>query len=173
VTLDDCFQLGYITKPHGLKGEVNIFIDSDLPKNYSKLESVFVNLHEELVPFFIQSIRIHGQKATIKFESIDSQEQASELKGQTLHLPVTLLPPLSGKKFYYHEITGFIVIDQHQKEIGRIKEVLSYPNQDLLVVQNGGNEVLIPVNNEIVQKIDRKNKTIDVLLPEGLLDIYL
>jgi len=173
VILDDCFQLGYITKAHGLKGEVDIYIDSDFPENYNKMESVFVNIHDELVPFFVQYIRLRGQKATIKLESIDQQGQANELKGKTLHLPLTSLPPLTGKKFYYHEVIDFTVVDQNKTEVGKIKQIQSYPNQDLMVVLNDTKEVLIPVNNEIIQKVDRNKKILHVLLPDGLLDIYL
>ena len=56
VNIDECFELGYIIKPHRLNGAVDIYLDTDFPEDYKKLESLFVNLRQKLVPFFIDSI---------------------------------------------------------------------------------------------------------------------
>jgi len=173
VVVDECFQLGYIIKPHGLKGEVDIFIDSDFPDNYRKLESVFVSVRDSLIPFFIESIQIRGQKAIVKFEDVDAVEKAKELKSHTLHLPLTLLPALSGKKFYFHEVLGYLVIDKTEGEIGLIKQIFNYPNQDFIVIMKDEKEILIPINDEIISQVDRADQIIRVELPAGLLDIYL
>lgn len=173
MVVDECFQLGYIIKPHGLKGEVDIFIDSDFPDNYRKLESVFVSVRDSLIPFFIESIQIRGQKAIVKFEDVDAVEKATELKSHTLHLPLTLLPSLSGNKFYFHEVLGYLVIDKTEGEIGLIKQIFNYPNQDFIVIMKDEKEILIPINDEIISQVDRADQIIRVELPAGLLDIYL
>jgi 16S rRNA processing protein RimM len=173
VTVDECFQLGYIIKPHGLKGEVDIFIDSDFPDNYTELESVFVSNHDTLIPFFIEYIQVRGQKAIVKFEEIDAVEQSSELKGNTLHLPLSNLPPLVGNEFYFHEVLGFHVLDKKEGDIGPIHQILNYPNQDFMVILKETKEILIPINNDIITEVDKLNRTMSVDLPEGLLDIYL
>ena len=170
---DDCFQLGYVIKPHGLKGEVDIFIDSDFPDSYENMESVFVKLHESLVPFFIEKIRISGEKATVKFENLHTLEEASELKSCTLHLPLEQLPKLDGNKFYFHEVTGFEVIDAQYGAIGKVEKFYDYPGQDFMAVIHKGKEILIPVNDNIITEVNRNEKHLKVTLPEGLLEIYL
>ena len=70
--VDDCYQLGYIVKPHGLKGEVQIFIDSDDPQAYQNLELVFVQQGQQLVPFFIESI---SKLLSLKFIKITGSEK--------------------------------------------------------------------------------------------------
>ena len=90
-----------------------------------------------------------------------------------MHLPLTLLPALSGNKFYFHEVLGYQVIDKLEGEIGLIKQIFNYPNQDFIVIMKDEKEILIPINNEIISKVDRVNQLISVELPAGLLDIYL
>ncbi len=170
---DDCFQLGYVIKPHGLQGEVDIFIDSDFPASYKEMESVFVNFHGNLVPFFIENIRLNGDRATIRFKTIDSIEQAQELKSCTLHLPLDLLPSLEGNNFYFHEVTGFEVVDKKHGNIGVVEKFYNYPGQDFMAIIHNGKEVLVPVNNDIIEEVNREKNQIIVNLPEGLLEIYL
>ena len=170
---DDCFELGYIIKKHGLQGEVSILLDTDYPENYINMESVFVEIQQKLVPFFIESISINGDKAIVKFEEIDSVEQSEDMKGFKLFLPLSQLPPLSGKDFYFHEVLGFSVEEKNAGPIGIIKDVFDASAQHLFAIDYNGREILIPVTDEIIVEIDRENKSMLVSLPEGLLDIYL
>lgn len=170
---DACFELGYITKAHGLQGEVVVFLDTDHPENYIELESVFVEVEQRLVPFFIESLSATGDKAILKFEDVDSLEDATALKGCALFLPLSALPPLEGKSFYFHEVIGFTLNDSGFGPVGTIKDVLDANAQYLFAVDHKSLEVLVPVNDYIINSIDRDNQTINVTLPEGLLDIYL
>ncbi len=172
MNLDDCFQLGYVVKAHGLKGAVQIYLDVDSPTAYKKLESVFIREGDMLVPFFIQYISINGNKAIVEFEDSETREQAEDLAGSELFLPLSFLPPLTGKKFYFHEVIGY-KIQEGEKEIGTIAQVYEFPTQNLFGVESAEKEVLIPINDDIIQKVDRSNQTISVVLPEGLLDLYL
>src|SRR6187200_2347240 len=107
MNVENCFVLGYITKPHGISGEVQAHFEAESPKEYSELESVFVEINKKLIPFFIDSISINKSKAIIKFEDVDSVEEASEFAGKKLFLPVEALPELEEDQFYYHDIIGF------------------------------------------------------------------
>lgn len=171
--VDDCYQLGYIIKPHGLKGQVGIFLDVDLPENYKSLESVYVEVNNKLIPYFIDKIVIKKDKAVIKLEEVDDISQAESLKGKPLYLPLSTLPPLKGNKFYYHEVIHFNVVDKINGDLGMVTSIYSFPNQDLLAVDYREKEILIPINDHIIYNIDRVEKIIEVDLPEGLLDIYI
>lgn len=173
MNIDACYQLGYVIKKHGTHGEVSVFIDADFPEEYSELESVFVEINKKLVPFFIESIQIRGNKATIKFEDIDDQESASDLKSCAVYLPLSTLPKLGDDQFYYHEIKGYEIEDGVHGKLGLIVDVVTTTKQDLIVVDHHGKEVLIPVNDEIIGAVDHENKLLKVSLPDGLLDVYL
>lgn len=171
--IDECFQLGYVIKRHGLSGEVSILLDVDIPQAYQELESVFVEINDKLVPFFIESLSLKGNKAIVRFEDVDTADQAESLRGHKLFLPLKALPGLGEGQFYYHDIIGYQVVDAASGVVGEVKDVYASPNQDLLAVDYQGKEILIPINDEIVQKADHTAREVRVTLPEGLLDIYL
>ena len=108
----------------------------------------------------------------IKFEGVDSEKEAKELLKKDLFLPLDMLPKLEGNQFYYHEVTGFSVIDQFDTKIGTIKTVNDSGPQPLFVIDSNGNEILIPIHDDFIKELDRKSKRIFLDLPEGLLDIF-
>ncbi len=171
--LDDCFELGYIVKPHGTRGEVQVFLDVDDPAEYLEMESVFVAYGQDLVPFFIEHIKKAGKNIVIKFDEINTVEKAEELRSLQLFLPLDFLPELSEDQFYYHEIIQFDVRDEKLGVLGKVKEVYLKGNQDLIVMEYKGSEILIPVTDEVVTSVDKQARCIFVDLPDGLLDIYL
>lgn len=171
---DDFYYLGKILKPHGNKGHVLVLLDVDDPDDYAGLDTVYLDLHGERVPFFIESFELkHNRKAALRFEDFTSPEDAEALKGLEMYLPAKALPKLKGNRFYYHEIKGFRVNDMKYGEIGVVREVLEMPQQPLLQVMHGGKEILIPVVDEIIRKIDRRRRILTIDAPEGLIGIYL
>lgn len=174
MTISECYYLGKITKLVGTKGELVFFLDVDDTTPYRNLQSVFINLYGDLVPFFIQDIRFkHNNSAVVQLADMDSAEQAEMLLNKELYLPLSSLPKLKGDQFYYHEINGYSVIDENHGNIGTIDQVLEYPHQAIFSIRFNEKEILIPVADEIIQKLDRKSKIIYVKAPEGLIDIYL
>lgn len=170
----DCFYLGVITRTQGIKGNVSIYLDVDRPENYSDMESVFVEINKSLVPFFITYIQVRNRnQAIVKFEGIDTEPDASKMINCQLFLPAEVLPALEGNKFYYHEITGYNVIDTIHGPIGHVTEVLDYTNNALLQLNFNGKEILIPIRDEVIHGIDREQRTISITAPAGLVDIYL
>ncbi len=170
--VDDCYQLGYVIKTHGLRGEVQLFLDVDDPSEYTELESMFVMQKQALVPFFLEYIQVSGKKAIGKFEDIDSIESASELVACEIYLPLNNLPELEEGQYYFHQLVGMTMMEG-DKEIGKVLEVYEASAQNLISVDHQGKEVLVPILDEIIQKVDREKKEVQVKLPEGLLDIYL
>jgi 16S rRNA processing protein RimM len=167
------FELGAIAKPHGIKGALHVFLDVDDPYEYENLTSVFVQEGQELVPYFIEDIQIKSNLNLIQFEGIDSVDKAKHMVGKKLFLPVSFLPKLKDNQFYYHEIIGFQVEDLNLGKLGIIKEVVSLGSQDVVIMVYQNREVLIPLIDEIIPKINKKEKSINTVLPEGLLEIYL
>ncbi|MFY0651051.1 MAG: 16S rRNA processing protein RimM [Cyclobacteriaceae bacterium] len=170
--VEDCYQLGYVTKTHGLKGELQIFLDVDFPEQYKNLESMFVLRNNALVPFFLEYIQINGNKALLKIDEINDIEEARPLISSEVYLPLSFLPELENDQFYYHELIGFELLDG-DKTIGTVKNVYDLPNQDLIEVDHNGKEVLVPLNDEVITKVDKQAMQVIAKLPDGLLEIYL
>ncbi len=170
---ENCFELGYLTKPHGLSGEIQAILDSETPEYYENMESVFVEINKKLIPFFIESISISGKKAIIKFEDIKSPDEAVGFAGKKLYLPLEFLPALEDDQFYYHEIINYKVTDKRLGPLGKVESVVENPGHDLIIMQYLNREVIIPLNDDIVYKVDHDNSTILVDLPDGLLELYM
>ena len=171
---EDCFFLGKIVSKHSYRGEVLIKLDTDEPQIYENMESVFVALGNSLVPFFIEKSRLHKSSLLrVQFEEIKSEEEADKIMGSELYLPLELLPKLSGNQFYYHEIIGFRLEDEQHGFIGTITGVNDNTSQVLIEAEKEGKQLLIPISDDIIKKVDRDNRQIHVRTPEGLVDLYL
>lgn len=170
--IDDCFYLGRVTKPWGVKGQMVIFLDVDAPEEYLGLDSAFVEVKGNLVPHFFHIDGLNDNKAVVTFEDLDP-EQAAALAGHDLYLPLDLLPKLDGNRFYFHEVIGFHVVDKTYGDIGVIEQVLEYPAQPLLQVIKNGTEILVPVIDEVIKAVDREQKIMHIAAPNGLIELYL
>ncbi|MCK7589137.1 ribosome maturation factor RimM [Subsaxibacter sp. CAU 1640] len=171
---EDCFYLGKIVKKYSFKGEVLIKLDTDEPEIYDNLESVFLELRGNLVPFFIESSKFHkSELLRVKFEDVDSEQDADAILKSDLYLPLEFLPKLEDDKFYFHEIIGFQVEDVNFGTVGIIKSINDSTSQSLFEIDRDGTEILIPMNDDFIKKVDKKKKVITVDTPEGLIDLYL
>ena len=170
---NDYFYLGKVVKPHGYEGKVSIYLDTDEPQEYADLEMIFINIRGNLVPYFISNLSLLNNKAVVSFLDVDNIDKANELLNKEIYLPTSLLPELTGNKFYYHEVKNMIVIDNKYGELGPINAVLEYPNQAVLQIYHQGKEVLIPISDDIILHVDRKQNRMTINRSEGLLDIYI
>jgi 16S rRNA processing protein RimM len=171
---DNCYLLGYIVRTHGIKGEVMFFMDVDDPFQYEEMDSVFVEIKGELIPYFIEHVNIQRQgKAIVRLEGISTIEAAEPLVGKSLYMPLDVLDELDEGQFYYHEIEGFTVVDATLGTLGTITTVYSFESQNLIGMNYQGSEVLIPIIDQFVLRADKMTKELHVSLPEGLLDVYL
>ena len=139
---------------------------------YVDLDSAFVEVKGHLVPYFFKVDNINGNKATVTFEELTADE-AHALAGHDVYLPLEMLPKLTGNQFYFHEVTGFKVVDAQHGEIGKIASIIEYPAQPLFQIMQDGTEILIPVIDQVIKKVDREEKTIFIEAPNGLIDLYL
>lgn len=171
---EDCFYLGKVVSKYSFKGEVLVKLDADEPELYENMESVFVSLGNNLVPFFIDKCRLHKSALLrIDFEEVKDEASADRIIGSQLYLPLTMLPKLSGNKFYYHEVIGFTLLDEVHGDIGIIEAVNDSASQVLFEAKKESKELLIPVTDDIITKVDRATKTVHVSTPEGLVELYL
>ncbi|MGB5553670.1 MAG: ribosome maturation factor RimM [Flavobacteriaceae bacterium] len=171
---EECFYLGKVVSKYSFKGEVLIKLDTDEPEIYENMESVFVSLGNNLVPFFIRRCRLHKSNLLrIDFEEVNEEADADRIMGAALYLPLKFLPKLEGNKFYFHEVIGFTIQDSVHGDIGTIQSVNDTTAQALFEVLKGEKQLLIPINDDIITKVDRENKTIEVTTPDGLVALYL
>jgi 16S rRNA processing protein RimM len=164
----DCFFLGTIVSKFSYKGEILLKLDSD-EIQFKKLKTIFLEIEGALVPFEIKNVMLHKSSLLrIKLENIDSEKKANTIVKTKTYLPIKDLPKLNGDKFYYHEIISFTVLDLSLGNIGKVKEVNDQTSQPIIVVNNGLNEIMIPLVDDFLIEINRNKKTLTFDLPEGL-----
>ncbi|MBJ6111583.1 16S rRNA processing protein RimM [Hymenobacter sp. BT523] len=177
MTLDETYQLGYILKTHGLRGHVAAHFDVDDVEEYLKLKTVYLALPAapaKLVEHKVEKVQPQsGNRVLLKLRGIDRIEEAEPLRGSQLYLPLAELPELEDDQFYFHDVIGFTVVDETLGELGTVENFYELPQQDMLAMRYQGQEVLIPVVDELVSHADHEKKQVHVNLPEGLLDVYL
>jgi 16S rRNA processing protein RimM len=173
IDIDNYFRLGKVIKTFGYKGEMIILIESDDPSRYEALEMIFVDINGSLVPWFPESIELNEDRAKVKLEDIDTPEQAREFTGRDVYLPLKNLRTLEDNRFYFHELIGYNVIDEEHGEVGIVAEILDRPEQEIIRIEKGNKEILIPLSEEMIKSLDKKSRILYVNTPLGLIDLYL
>ena len=173
MNFDSCFRLGKINRAHGLKGDLKATFDEEFPINFSKLESIYVNLNNKLIPFFVEKISIQGKKAIFTIEDIKDLKAAESLFDKEIFLPLIMLPEDDGSVFLYKNLIGYTVADKTLGMLGVITDVYTLPGQDVLSMDYKQKEILIPASEELITKVEKDKKIVHIEIPEGLLEIYL
>lgn len=180
VVKNDCCFIGTIIKTHGISGELILKLDIDFPEDYYNMESVFIEIDEQLVPFFISQMKIREQRkmqfAIVKFDDIDAIPQAKELIDNDLYAHIESLPQQKENKYHrvsFNQLIGFAVFDKQFGEIGKVDEILEFPDNPVFKIMKNNKEILIPVNYEFIKKVDKEKKIIEIEAPKGLIEVYL
>jgi 16S rRNA processing protein RimM len=171
MNVNECYKIGYVLKPHGLKGEVTIALDAEAPENIGEVEMVFIQTKQQLVPHFLEAISVRGDKAFVKFEDVSTQEAAQSISKSAIFLPKSSRPKSGRGEFYDDEIISFDVVDVDGNTLGKVTGVEEAGPNKLIAVNHNEKEILIPVNGPFITGINKSKKKITVDLPEGFLSI--
>ena len=168
----DYINIGKIVAPFGLKGE--LILKHGLAKKLvlKNVEAVFIEeIKGSYLPYFliISKAKTHDE-TYIEVEGINTKEQAQKLVQKQVWLLDEDFRRLAGDASPI-SLLGFTIFDDGTA-IGIIDEVIEQPHQVLLQIQYNGNEALIPLHQETIDRIDRKLKQVHLFLPDGLLEIY-
>ncbi|HMC86620.1 MAG TPA: hypothetical protein VKI61_13930, partial [Chitinophagaceae bacterium] len=136
------------------------------------LEAIFVEVVKgEMLPYFIQSAKIKSdEEVYLKLEGVDTKEAAVKLRQKEVWFTQEDFQKFSAKSSII-SLLGFHLIDDGTDR-GAILEIIEQPHQMLARIDLEGKEALIPLHERSLQKIDKKNKQVHVILPDGLLDVY-
>jgi 16S rRNA processing protein RimM len=164
--------LGRVIGVHGLAGEVAIRASGDSPEGIARYEVVTwaPALQGEEHRLDIESCRIHKGVALVKFRGVNSRDEAEELVGGTLTVPRGDLKPADEGRHYVVDLIGLPVETTTGEAVGSITDVIETGANDVFVLDVNGREVLIPVVDHIVKKIDMTGRKIVIEVMEGLLD---
>lgn len=167
------YKIGKIVAAAGLKGELLLKHTLGKKTSLKGLTTLFTeDRKNSFLPWFIESARIKSEdEIYIKLENIDSRESTRPMTQKEVWLTETDFKKFAAKSAPANFL-GYHIIDQG-KNLGAILEVIEQPHQLLCRLEIEGKEVLIPLHEDSLEKIDQRKKQILVSMPDGLLDIYL
>jgi 16S rRNA processing protein RimM len=170
--LTNYFKIGKLVATYGLKGEVILSHNLGKKTALKDLEVIFIEEKtNSFIPYFIETTRARNNKEIyIKLDGINSKESAHKIVQSEIWLLEN-----DFKKFVSQSapisLLGFTMLNKNV-ELGEILEVIEQPHQVLCRISLNGNDALIPVHKDSLEKIDKENRKVFVTLPDGLLDIY-
>ncbi|MCW3114466.1 MAG: rRNA processing protein RimM [Segetibacter sp.] len=170
--MKDYFSIGKIVASHGLTGEVVLQHALGKKTDLKGLQTIFIEERKDsFLPYFVEDTTAKNQQEVyIKLEGFNTKESARRLNQKEVWLLKADFDKFAANSSPI-SLLGFMMINEGE-EIGEITEVIEQPMQVLCKIIYQGNEALIPIHEESLEKIDKKNKRVYVDLPEGLLDIY-
>ena len=172
--LKDSIYIGQIAKLHGYKGGVSLFLDVTHPEEYMDMESFFIEIDGILTPFFVESFKLKNKGfAAVKFQGIDTEQEAKSLLKKKVFIPEKELRELDESNFYDHEVIGYEVEDVVKGKIGKVTAIADLKQNPLLVIEFKDKEILLPIFEGLIVNVDRKLKRLKVKAPDGLIDLYL
>jgi 16S rRNA processing protein RimM len=164
----DFFLIAKVVSVFGKEGFVRISSFSDFPERFFRLHKVYIDFFDDRKEFFVQEVRKHKNDFLLKFQNFDTNKEAEILMGKEIFVDNNDVVKLPENYFFIHDLIGSKVF-RNNSEFGVIKDVLTYPANDVYVIENNGKEILIPAKMEFIESFDSVNK-IMVLKPGG--DLY-
>ncbi len=177
ISSEQLIEIGYITKLHGLKGEMQATITDTVFDDVKKCPYLVCQLDGIYVPFFLVNYRFRsGTTILLTFEDIDSQEKAQSFCGLTLYFDRRCFTKQEAKDYdtAAEEELGFIGYEISDVELGYIGEITGINDQTanvLFLVDYKGEEIMIPAADDLVEAIDDDARTILMRLPQGLINM--
>lgn len=164
---------GKLVATHGFRGEIVMVHELGKKTALKGLRSLYLpERNGSLLPWFLEFAEAKSERELlIKLEGIDSKESAKPLlqkevwlSGEDFHRFAARKAPAS--------LLGYMVLEG-DNVLGPVLELIEQPHQLLCRLEIREKEVLIPLHEASLEGIDHRKKQIRVILPEGLLDLYL
>ena len=171
--MTEYYKIGKLVSAFGLKGELILKHHLGKKTSLKGLQAIFIEERKEsFIPWFIESTKIKSEdEVYLKIVDVNVREQAIKLTQKEVWIPEADFKKLSAKSSPIN-LLGYDVVEDG-KVLGKILEVIEQPHQLLCRIDIEGKEVLIPLNEDTIRKVDKKALQVIVELPEGLLEIYL
>jgi 16S rRNA processing protein RimM len=164
--------VGHIARAHGIRGQVIVNLETDFPdERFTPGATMYTERGGALTPLTLTTVRFQNGRPVIGLEGVETMNQAEELAGLQLRVPVEQLARLPEDTFYHHDLVGCRVVTQNGRDVGTVEKVEGTFGGSRLVVRGAAGEILIPLAKDICPTIDVAGKRIVIDPPDGLLDL--
>ena len=150
----DFFTIGHIVAPHGVRGDVRIYPDTDFPKRFLQMKYGYIDGKK----YEVAAARLHKRVVLMKFVGVDDRNAAELLRGKELQVPREDLMPLKEGQHYIFDIIGMTAYDLQDVKLGTVTDVLRTGSNDVYVVTDDeGKEMLFAAIPDVVKSIDEES----------------
>ena len=161
--MKEFFLIAKIVSIHGKEGFVRISSFSDFPERFFNLQKVYIDFFDDKKEFFVEKVKKQKNDFLLKFKNFESGKELEILVGKEIFVERKDVVKLPESYFFVHDLIGSKVL-RNNEEFGIIKDVLSFPANDVYVIDNKGKEILIPAVMSFIESFDPENK-IMILIP--------
>lgn len=169
--MEEFVAIAKIARTRGIRGEVVADVLTDFPERFENLEKVFALLPKvERCELKIEDFRFQNDRILLKFEGINSIEAAEKLRNAEICVLESDAVELEVDEFFDWELEDCEVETIEGVKIGKVLEVMRTGGTEILVVESGEKDFLIPFAETICTEVDIENKLIKIDAPEGLLE---
>jgi 16S rRNA processing protein RimM len=168
----DGARAGTISKPYGLRGEVNILLEPEAGKFIEPDHPLFIDIDGQRVPFFVEEVQwVSGDQAIVKFEFIESLEEAKKVAGCILYFDDAQIHKAAGEAFELKSLMGYLAFDGKLGELGVVSDFIPHEMNPVFIIDYSGRELLVPAVQDFIDRIDAQNHKLHLNLPDGLISL--
>lgn len=169
--MEELFQVGIITSTHGVRGEVKVFPTTDDVKRFKRLKEVILDTGKEKVNLEVEGVKFFKQMVILKFKGIDTLNDVEQYRQKSIYVTRANAVRLSKDEYFVADLIGLQVIDEENKDLGTLVDVMSTGANDVYVINlTDGRELLLPAIKQCILNVDINNNRIQVHVLEGLLE---
>ncbi|MCD8133486.1 MAG: ribosome maturation factor RimM [Clostridiales bacterium] len=169
--MEDRFQVGIITSPHGIAGEVKVFPTTDDIRRFRKLKHVILDTGREEMNLEVSQARFSKQMVILKFREFQNINEVERFRGKSLYVTRENAVKLEKDEYFIADMIGMNVVATDGENLGILKDVLQTGANDVYIVEEpDGTELLLPAIHDCVRDVDMNRRVITVFLMPGLRD---
>lgn len=168
--MEEILQVGVITSTHGVRGEVKVFPTTDDAARFRRLKEIILDTGKEQITLEIEGVKFFKQFVILKFRGIDTIEDVEKYRQKSLYVTRENAVKLKKDEYFIADLIGLEVVDEEEKPLGILKDVLETGANDVYVISlSDGRELLLPAIKQCVLKVDLEAGRMQVYLLDGLL----
>jgi 16S rRNA processing protein RimM len=172
MVVPDGAKVGKISKPYGLRGEVNIILEPEAGNYIEPDHPLFIDIDGQRVPFFVEEVELVSRdQAIIKFEFVGSLNEARRLTGCGLYFDPSHVSVPAEKVSDLNFVVGFLACDRELGELGKVSAYIPHSMNPVFVIDYPGKELLVPAVQDFIDQIDTQSQKLHLILPEGLISL--
>lgn len=169
--MEELLQVGIITTPHGVCGEVKVYPTTDDPKRFNRLKQVLLDTGKEKLSLEITGVKFFKNLVILKFKEYNDINEVEKFRQKGLYVTREQAVRLGRDEYFIADLMGLKILDEQEQEIGVLKDVMETGANDVYIIEmKDGSELLLPAIKQCILQVDVEAGFIKIHILDGLLD---